>query len=248
MTITHHLDDATLMSFAAGSLPGCAVRRGGGPRRHVHPLPPRGRGTRACRRRPARRAAPATLDRAEPPASAIWGQTPRPDVHENRQRAARGLTPFLRSPVLCAGPCRRRWLACSRRARRRPVAAARARRVASPLGGHRQRRARPAEGRPRPRRAGARPCRRRAHARPARVLPRRHGKLPRRRRRRPRRDDRAQARRRSRTRLHLPGRQRAAGPFPRPRRPPAAAFARAVVLRQAADRMQCWPRPLCPGI
>ena len=113
MTITHHLDDATLMSFAAGSLPAALSAVAAA---HVAMC------TR-CRREVAglervggallAELLPATLDRAEPPASAISGQTPRPDVHENRQRAARGLTPFLRSPVLCPGPCRRRSLACS---------------------------------------------------------------------------------------------------------------------------------------
>jgi putative transcriptional regulator len=70
MTITHHLDDATLMSFAAGSLPAALSAVAAA---HVAMCP-------RCRREVAglervggallAELLPATLDRAEPPASA----------------------------------------------------------------------------------------------------------------------------------------------------------------------------------
>jgi putative transcriptional regulator len=69
MTITHHLDDATLMSFAAGSLPAALSAVAAA---HVAMCP-------RCRREVAglervggallAELSPATLDRAEPPAS-----------------------------------------------------------------------------------------------------------------------------------------------------------------------------------
>jgi putative transcriptional regulator len=103
MTITHHLDDATLMSFAAGSLPAALSAVAAA---HVAMC------TR-CRREVAglervggallAELLPATLDRAEPPASAIWGQTPRPDVHENPHRAGEASSPIPAIPGALRG-------------------------------------------------------------------------------------------------------------------------------------------------
>ena len=101
MTITHHLDDATLMSFAAGSLPAALSAVAAA---HVAMC------TR-CRREVAglervggallAELLPATLDRAEPPASAIWGQTPRPRAGDFRERSGEGSDPI---PAIADAP------------------------------------------------------------------------------------------------------------------------------------------------
>ena len=91
MTITHHLDDATLMSFAAGSLPAALSAVAAA---HVAMCTRCHRAVAGLERVGGALLAellPATLDRAEPPASAIWGLTPRPDGRFVPVRDRRGV-------------------------------------------------------------------------------------------------------------------------------------------------------------
>ena len=225
MTITHHLDDATLMSFAAGALPDALSAVAAA---HVAMCP-------RCRREigDLERVGGALL--AELPPAAIGRARPprcRPrNLRDGRTASGRA----RRGDAAAARP------ASGRRSRRHPLALARARRVASPPAAARHRRAAAVQGRPGPQRSRARPWRRRADARPARVLPRHHGHVssagdvadldetiehqP----SRPRR-------------VHLPGGQREAGALPRPDRPPAAALARHVRQPQKCARSRARSR------